>query len=118
MKRSYSPEGGSETEQQERRSVRVISRLLEITAKEPSKLQNEDKSLKSVHQTAKGVSTAGRGFFQRDGLIYRRWIPPGQDEGEMSIDQLVLPSSCRKAVVQLAYTIPLAGHMRRKKMAQ
>ena len=44
--------------------------------------------LEAVHQAAKGgVSTAGRGFIERDVLIYRRWTPPGQDQGEVTIDQ-------------------------------
>lgn len=42
-----------------------------MTAVELSKLQQEDKSLEAVHQAA---------------------------NGEMTIDQLVLPSSCRKVV--------------------
>ena len=88
--------------------------LLEMSAGELSKLQQEDKSLGAVRQAAKGeVSTARRGFFERDGLIYCRWTPPGQVDGEMTINQLVLPSSCRKIVLQLAHAIPLAGHMGR-----
>ena len=92
---------------------------LAMTAGELSKIQQEDESLETIRQAARGeVSTAGRGFFERDGLIYRKWTPPGQDEGEISIDQLVLPSSRRRAVLQLAHAIPLAGHMGRKKTAQ
>ena len=92
---------------------------LEMAASELSKIQQEDDSLEAIRQAARGgVSTAGRGFFEKDGLIYRKWTPPGQDDGEMTIDQLVLPSPCRKAVLQLAHAIPLAGHMGRKKTAQ
>lgn len=92
---------------------------LEMTAGELSKLQEEDDSLEAVRKAARGeVGTAGGGFFKRDGIIYRRWTPPGLDEGEASIDQLVLPAACRKMVLQLAHAIPLAGHMGRKKTAQ
>ena len=58
------------------------------------------------------MGTAGEGFFEWDGLIYRRCTPAGMDEGETSIDQ---SASCRKAVLQLAHAILLAGHMGRKK---
>ena len=82
-------------------------------------MQATSNSLEAVRKAAQGeVGTAGGGFFKRDGIIYRRWTPPGLDEGEASIDQLVLPASCRKAVLQLAHAIPLAGHMGRKKTAQ
>ncbi len=88
---------------------------LEMTAGELTTLQQEDESLEAVRKAVKGeVGTAGGGFFEWDGLIYRRWTPPGVDEGEAYIDQLVLPASCRKAVLQLAHAIPLAGHMGRK----
>ena len=58
----------------------------------------------------------GVGFFTRDGLLYRRWIPPGRgDEEEMAVEQLVLPRQCREMVLRLAHTIPLAGHLGRDK---
>ena len=44
-------------------------------------LQEQDKTLVSVRQGAAGENTsAGRGFFKREGLIYRRWMPLGRDE--------------------------------------
>ena len=90
-----------------------------MTAVELSKLQQEDDSLEAVQKAARGeVGTAGGGFFKWDENIHNRWTPPGLDEGETSIDQLVLPAACRKAVLQLAHAIPLVGHMGRKKMAQ
>ena len=36
----------------------------------------------------------------------------------MSIDQLVLPSHCRKTILSLAHEIPLAGHLGQKKTAE
>ena len=51
------------------------------------------------------------------GLIYWRWTPPGCDE-EMGVEQLVLPKVCRKAVLELAHKIPLAGHMGKDKTSQ
>ena len=92
---------------------------LQMTAGELSKLQQEDSSLEAIRKAAKGeASTAGRGFFEQNGLLYRKWTPSGQENGELTIDQLVLPVVCRKAVLQLAHAIPLAGHMGRMKTAQ
>ena len=50
------------------------------------------------------------GFYRRDGLLYRLWTQPGCDE--MTTEQLVLPMRCRKAVLEVAHNIPLAGHLR------
>ena len=56
-------------------------------------------------------------FFKHDGLIYRRWTPPGRDD-EMGVEQLVLPKVCQKAVLELAHEIPLAGHMGKEKTSR
>ena len=38
--------------------------------------QEEDETLKKVWRAADGMVTmTGDGFFQRDGVIYRRWMP-------------------------------------------
>ena len=89
-----------------------------MTAETLQKLQQEDPSLDGVRRAAKGEpSTAtGIGFFERDGLVYRQWTPPGMpDDPDMAIEQLVLPSACRNAVLKLAHEIPLAGHMGKTK---
>ena len=44
-------------------------------------------------------------------------MPPDCDE-EMGVEQLVLPKRCRKAVLEIAHEIPLAGHMGRTKTSQ
>ena len=64
------------------------------------------------------VSSGRVGFFKKEGLLYRRWTPPGRDEDEMSIEQLVLPQKCRETVLQFAHKVPLAGHMGNTKMAR
>ena len=61
---------------------------------------------------------AGPGFCRRDRLLYRRWTPPGCNEEEMVVEQLVLPVRCREVVVKLAHEIPLAGHLGKDKMAK
>ena len=89
---------------------------LEVTSGELADMQEADETLVAVRKAAEGTpSTAGGGFFKRGGLIYRRWTPPGSDAEEMAVEQLVLPKQCRKTVLHLAHTIPLAGHMGRDK---
>ena len=90
---------------------------LDLTAEELSKLQEEDPTLEGVRRVADGEnSTAeGTGFFSRDKLVYRRWVP--QDRPSETIEQLVLPSACRKEVMLLAYKIPLSGHLGKRKTA-
>ena len=61
-------------------------------------------------------SLAGDDFFTCDGLLYRRYRPPwGHGDEAMMIEQLVLPTPCRKAVLRLAHDVPLAGHMGKTK---
>ena len=92
---------------------------LDINATELQELQEADTTLAEAHKAADGgSSTAGRGFFKQNGLLYRRWTPPGRDCELMSVDQLVLPLQCRQAVLKLAHSIPVAGHFGKTKTAQ
>ena len=54
------------------------------------------------------------GYFKRDGVIYRQWQRPGEG---LAVDQIVLPQDYREKVLELAHTIPLAGHLGKKKTA-
>jgi hypothetical protein len=90
---------------------------LDLNTEELIQLQKEDDTLESAWKAAKGeVSTAGPGFFERDGILYRRWIPHGQDD-DTPIEQLVLPTQHRGEVLKLAHEIPMAGHMGKTKTA-
>ena len=90
-----------------------------VSAEYLKSLQETDNSLEAVRCAANGaVNSAGRGFFRRDGLIYRHYTPPGGYIGEMGIDQLVLPRECRRIVLQLAHDTPLAGHLGKDKTAK
>ena len=93
---------------------------LDLSASELWSMQQADESLQAVRQVARGQpsTVAGQGFFERDGLLYRRWIPSQSMGGGSEIEQLVLPTPCRKAVLQLAHEIPLTGHLGRKKTSQ
>ena len=103
---------------QEKGDVSCSLHSLEISASELRTLQDQDETLAKVKEAAEGKpSTAGIGFFKRDGLIYRRWRPSGQGE-EREIEQLVLPKECRRTVLELAHDIPLAGHLGKEKTGQ
>lgn len=92
---------------------------LDISAQELISLQGTDPTLVEVRKAAKSYSSsAGVGFFEKNGLIYRHWIPPGRGTEDMAVDQLVLPQQCRSTVLDLAHRIPLAGHLGRDKTAQ
>ena len=90
---------------------------LDISVQELQRLQEADKTLETVRLAAGGTSTtAGKGFFKKDGLVYRQWTSPGRDD--VTVEQLVLPQECRGTVLELAHKIPLAGHMGKNKTAQ
>ena len=92
---------------------------LDLTAEKLQSLQEGDETLSAARRAAKGeMNSAGKGFFLREGLLYRRWEPPGQEEGVGVVEQLVLPEQCRRTVLRLAHEIPLSGHMGKRKTAQ
>ena len=89
------------------RRFRLESELgLNISATELRVLQEDDATLHHARSVADGTPTAGGGeeFFRRDGLLYRRYTPPGKDE-DAAVEQLVLPIRCRPAVLHLAHDI-------------
>ena len=91
---------------------------LDLTAEKLQGLQEGDETLAAARQAAHGeVNSAGQGFFLREGLLYCRWEPLGNKGDEETVEQLVLPESCRPAVLRLAHAIPLAGHMGKRKTA-
>ena len=81
-------------------------------------LQEKDASLAKIRKAADGQPNSTRiGFFHREGLLYRRWTPPGRGE-ESEVEQLVLPQECRQTVLELGHEIPLAGHLGKEKTRQ
>ena len=89
---------------------------LDITPDQLKALQDTDPTLKAPRKAAnKNPSTAGVGFFRKDGLIYRRWVAQGREPESMSTEQIVLPKQCQAKVLELAHSIPLAGHLGKEK---
>ena len=89
---------------------------LDVSPEELRRLQDHDESLCRPRLIADGAA-AGERFFCRDGLLYRRYSPPGADSDAYDIDQLVLPAPLRSTVLTLAHDIPMAGHLGKKKTA-
>ena len=86
---------------------------LNISTAELRLLQQEDPTLSEIREAAANQTKQSK-YFLQDGLLYRRWIPSGEQVSNMSVDQLVLPSHCHKAILSLAHEIPLAGHLGQK----
>ena len=79
---------------------------LDLSLEQLRQLQGSDNTLVGIIE--------GDRFFRKNGVLYRRWVERGQPE-EAAIEQIVLPKLCRKAVLQLAHSIPLGGHLGKKK---
>ena len=91
----------------------------DVSPEELRQLQKDDDSLSHARAIADGTpsAVAGGDYFYREGLLYRRYRPPGVEGEAQEIKQLVLPWQLRPAVLKLAHDIPLAGHLGRKKTA-
>lgn len=79
-------------------------------------MQASDPTLDSVWERAQDDDGESTQYFQRNGLLYRKWLPPRRGgTTTMAVEQLVLPSSCRVSVLKVAHTIPIAVHLGRDK---
>ncbi|KAL5489194.1 hypothetical protein EMCRGX_G018260 [Ephydatia muelleri] len=89
----------------------------DISAEELRILQETDPTLGVVRKAVdKKESTSGVSFVIKDGLMYRVVVMLlGGDSEPYARDQLVLPSQCRSVVMELAHSIPLAGHLGKNK---
>ena len=86
--------------------------LPEISAEELKALQEADPTLKALHgMVGKNESEDGIIFKLRNGLLYR----VGKEREMQTREQLVLPTECHRVVMELAHSIPLAGHLGKHK---
>ena len=82
-------------------------------------LQKVDPTLEKIRQvTSTNTDETNQQFYEKDGLLYRLWMPPHCCSGDMAVAQLILSVQCRHGVLQLAHIIPLAGHLGKDKTAQ
>ena len=90
---------------------------LNLSASELQKLQETDPTLSALRKVSgREVDSGGGGsdvsVVVKNGLMYRVKARTGELPGR---EQLVLPNQCRRVVIELAHSIPLAGHMGRNK---
>lgn len=58
----------------------ISKHALDVSSEEMRTLQATDTTLYAIREAAEGkCNSAGVGFFKRDGLLYRRWTPPGRN---------------------------------------
>ena len=89
---------------------------LDINSDKFKTLQKHDPSLSAIRDAARGCpSSAGVGFFEKDGLVYRRWKALKNNTEALNVEQLVLPRECREEVLRIAHDIPMAGHLGKEK---
>ena len=89
-----------------------------MSAEELKRLQETDRTLEIIRRAVlKQQSENGVSFVEKEGLIYHVVRAPlGRDGGELyTREQLVLPVPCRGMVMELAHSIPLAGHLGKHK---
>ncbi|KAL5516201.1 hypothetical protein EMCRGX_G001479 [Ephydatia muelleri] len=91
--------------------------ILGASAEELTALQEVDPTLAVVREAVVGVENDQSGsFFKKDGLLYRRRKQAAGGGGEdLDGEQLVLPKEFRKSVLNLAHSLPTAGHLGKKK---
>ena len=87
---------------------------LDISTQELRECQKQDDTLAGIRRVAAANDDDEKEFFWREGLLYRRWCPSRQGE-DAAVEQLVLPRRCRRAVLDLAHEIPVAGHLGKEK---
>ena len=85
-----------------------------VTREHLQQLQDTDETLADAREQADQPS---KPFVREDGLLFhKRELRKLHGESETeTVMQLVLPRSCRQRVLELAHSIPLAGHLGRKK---
>ena len=89
-----------------------------MSAEELKRLQETDQTMEIIRRAVlKQQSENGVSFVEKEGLIYHVVRAPlGRDGGELyTREQLVLPVPCRGMVMELAHSIPLAGHLGKHK---
>ena len=87
----------------------------DISAEELRILQETDPTLGVVRKAVNKESRNRVSFVIKDGLMYRVVVMLLGDSEPYARDQLVLPSQCRSVVMELAHSIPLAGHLGKNK---
>ena len=93
--------------------------VLASSAEELRASQEADPTLVAVREAVSGAEDdRSSNYFKKDGLLYHRRKHAAGGAGEDSaVEQLVLPKKFRKAVLNLAHSVPTAGHLGKRKTA-
>ena len=89
---------------------------LDLEQEQLKEMQKVDASLQAIWEEVGRDTGPSSRFFIKEGLLYRRARGRGTDDEET--EQLVLPTPQRRTVLELAHSIPWAGHLGKKKTCQ
>ena len=86
---------------------------LEMTRENLHQLQEMDETLRDLRDLAEKEAEKDEArVYWKEGLLYYR-----TKQGEKGTDRIVLPRECRREVMELAHSVPTAGHLGRKETA-
>ena len=103
------------TQSEEMTQQETTNESEDFTADQLGRAQREDDSLKRIWEIAE--QDTGSRFFTQNGILYRRWLPKrGTTRADKEeVEQIVLPRCYRRIVLKLAHSIPLSGHLGRRR---
>ena len=105
-----------DVEREEDQNHNIERHELDISAEEMKELQATDPTLREARIAVKEQGRGNRaGYFSREGLLYRRWIPRGREQVGSEVEQLILPRRCQQTVMEVAHSVLLGGHLGRNK---
>ena len=105
-----------DVEREEDQNHNIDRHELDISAEEMKELQATDSTLREARIVVKEPGRGNQaGYFLREGLLYRRWIPRGREQVGSEVEQLILPRRCQQTMMEMAYSVLLGGHLGRNK---
>ena len=96
---------------QPRKKVDKIKVNPPVNKSELIRLQETDATLAAIRKEAKNIPSSK--FFWREGVLYR--VYQQRMNVHTEVEQIVLPKQCRRTVLELAHSIPMGGHLGKKK---
>ena len=78
--------------------------------------QKSDVTLEKIYCEATGIAPEeSDGYFSTNGVLMHRKYLTNERNGTRYVDRVVVPESYRNEILRICHTIPLSGHMGRKK---
>jgi len=89
---------------------------LDLPLEKLKQYQQKDDNLATIRSLVGKGDSGNEGFFEKDGLIFRHWVPRESSSVEgFQVEQLVLPKQYCPTVLKLGHSIPLAGNLGKNK---